>query len=98
MNSRQSFRNSHTVSLSPKGGIMDIDPGIMQSKTVNTIVTVLKKARTITKNNTNAAKNINSTIDFIIKEHQRAKDVKTGVKPRAKIGTSSFLGNYKVNL
>ena len=43
-----------------------LDSNILQTKTAETIIDLLKKAREITKDNTNYAKGINKDIDFII--------------------------------
>jgi hypothetical protein len=70
----------------------------MQAKTVCTIIEVLKEARTITKNNTNASKNINDKIEYIVDVHTKAMNAtKSGKKPAIK-QQSSFLRTYKVNL
>ena len=77
---------------------MHLDTSIMQAKTVCTIIEVLKEARTITKNNTRQAKDINEKIEFIVSKHTKAMDaVRAGKKPDIKRPSHS-LGIYRVNL
>ena len=77
---------------------MHLDDSVMQCKTVCTIIEVLKEARTITKNNTKQAKDINEKIEFIVSKHPKAMDaVRAGKKPDVKRPSHS-LGIYRVNL
>ena len=77
---------------------MHLDDSVMQCKTVCTIIEVLKEARTITKNNTRQAKDINEKIEFIVSKHTKAMDaVRAGKKPDIKRPPHS-LGIYRVNL
>jgi ribosomal protein L7/L12 len=77
---------------------MHLDDSVMQCKTVCTIIEVLKEARTITKNNTRQAKDINEKIEFIVSKHTKAMDaVRAGKKPDIKRPSHS-LGIYRVNL
>jgi phage-related minor tail protein len=75
-----------------------LDSNILQTKTAETIIDLLKKAREITKDNTNYAKGINKDIDFIIKCHKTAKaQARRGRRPVVVSG-NHFTGSYKVNL
>tara|TARA_B100000686_G_C15781738_1_gene475354 strand:- start:129 stop:365 length:237 start_codon:yes stop_codon:yes gene_type:complete len=78
---------------------MHLDDSILQSKTATTLIEVLKEARTITKSNTNACKNINEKIEHCVKAHDKAINiVRCGKRPDYINGKSSFHGIYKVNL
>jgi len=77
---------------------MHLDTSIMQAKTVCTIIEVLKEARTITKSNTNASKNINDKIEYIVDVHTKAINATKAGKKSALKQQSSFLRTYKVNL
>jgi len=78
---------------------MHLDDSILQTKTVTTLIEVLKEARTITKNGSNACKAINNKIEECVQNHDRAvKLTRVGKKQEHVIGKSTFLGAYKVNL
>tara|TARA_R110002051_G_scaffold254787_2_gene313763 strand:+ start:30 stop:266 length:237 start_codon:yes stop_codon:yes gene_type:complete len=74
-----------------------LDSNIMQTKTVETIVDLLKKVKTITKTSTDDAESINQEIDFIINFHN--KSVRK-IKRRKELGIQNrgFSGIYKVNM
>jgi len=81
---------------------MRLDESILQTKTAVILIEILKEARTITKNNTNAAKAINEKIEYCVDRHTKAMNK---VKERRKVNNLSeivsdnnFLGTYKVNL
>jgi len=74
---------------------MDLDPSVLQSKTVAKIIEVLKLARTITKSGSNYNKAINNKIEEVVEQHQKAIDIpRVGKKPEI----SPYLRTYKVNL
>ena len=54
--------------------IAAMDTNILQTKTVASIIEVLKQAKTITKNHTRYCKDINIAIDMIIRRHKVAVD------------------------
>jgi len=49
-----------------------MDTNILQTKTVSSIVKILKEARDITKVHTKHCKDVNTAIDLIIKRHEKA--------------------------
>ena len=78
---------------------MHLDDSMLQSKTVKTLISVLKEARTITKNHSNACKNINEKIEYCVKMHDKAiNKVKVGKPKDNFILKSTFNTRYKVNL
>jgi len=81
---------------------MRLDESILQTKTAVILIEVLKEARTITKNNTNAAKAINEKIEYCVGTHTKAmKEVEKRRRTRDLsdvISDNNFLETYKVNL
>ena len=51
-----------------------MDTNILQTRTVASIVEVLKEARTITKNHTRHCKDVNEAIERIVRRHKVAVD------------------------
>ena len=50
-----------------------LDNNIMQTKTVHSIVELLKRTKLITKTSTDMAKDINREIDFVINFYNKSK-------------------------
>ena len=71
---------------------------ILQTKTVEAIIDLLKRARKVTKNNTKYAKDVNKDIDLVVKFHKKATgQAKRGRQPTV-ISDNHFTGTYKLNL
>ena len=78
---------------------MHLDDSILQSKTANTIINILKEARTITKTGNNSCKAINEKIEYCVEMHDKAiNKVKAGKQKETFIQKSTFNGRYRVNL
>jgi hypothetical protein len=55
-----------------------LDQSILQTKTANHLIHILKLARTITKTGSNHCKSINDRIDKTVIDHKRAMEKKRG--------------------
>ena len=78
---------------------MHLDDSILQSKTATTLIEILKEARTITKEHTNACRNINEKIEHCVQRHDKAINMpRVGKKQEHVNGKSTFLGTYRVNM
>jgi hypothetical protein len=54
--------------------MLEMDTNILQTKTVANIIEVLKLAKSITKSHTRHCKDINMTINMVIRRHKVAVD------------------------
>ena len=78
---------------------MHLDDSILQSKTANTLINILKEARTITKTSNNSCKAINEKIEYCVEMHDKViNKVKAGKQKETFIQKSTFNGRYRVNL
>tara|TARA_R110002020_G_scaffold23348_1_gene77784 strand:+ start:96 stop:335 length:240 start_codon:yes stop_codon:yes gene_type:complete len=76
----------------------NLDSSILQTKTVGTIIDLLKRAREVTRNNTRLAKDVNRDIDFVLRCYKTASNIsKRGKRPTI-LSDNHFTGIYKVNL
>jgi len=79
---------------------MHLDDSILQSKTVTTLIEVLKEARTITKEHTNACRNINEKIEHCVQRHDKAISMPKIMSEKEKHinRKNTFLKTYRVNI
>ena len=75
-----------------------LDSNILQTKTVETIIDLLKRTKKITKKNTSHAKEINREIDLNIKCHKTAKSQARRGRQPVLVSGNNFTGSYKLNL
>ena len=76
----------------------NLDSSILQTKTVGTIIDLLKRAREVTRNNTRLAKDVNRDIDFVLRFYKTASNISKSGKSPTILSDNHFTGIYKVNL
>jgi len=76
----------------------NLDNNILQTQTVRSLISLLRRTGEITKNHTNHEKAINKEIEFVIECHEKALRRTRAGRKVSVLSDNHFTGIYKVNL